>query len=397
MSHTYSTFLHLECSECGEVYPKDDLLNLCPACRRPLLARYDLERARRLLPRGDLTDCGPNMWRYHEILPVESEANVLSLGEGWTPLWQAKRLGRLLGFSRLYVKDESPNPTGSFKARGMSAALSKAMERGVARVALPTAGNAGGAAAAYSAKAGIEAFVFMPMDTPAAFPTECEQYGAVVEKVDGLIDDCGRIVAERQSREGWFDLSTLKEPYRVEGKKTMGYELAEQFAWELPDAIIFPTGGGTGIIGLWKAFAEMEQLGWIDARRPRLIAVQAQGCAPLVRAFAQECEKADPFANAYTVASGLRVPSPMGDFLTLKALRESGGTAVAVSDDAMLEGVKHLGKTEGVFSAPEGGATVAALPLLKEMGQIDAEERIVLFITGSGLKYLEAFAAPDTR
>jgi threonine synthase len=326
------------------------------------------------------------------MLPMEYEENIITLGEGWTPLIYAKRLGRLLGFSNnLYLKDESLNPTGSFKARGMSVAISRAKEKGVQKVALPTAGNAGGAAAAYAAKAGLKTFIFMPENTPTAFQIECEQYGAVVKKIDGLISDCGKIVAQKKESEGWFDLSTLKEPYRVEGKKTMGYELAEQFNWELPDVIIYPTGGGTGLIGMWKAFQEMEALGWIGSKRPRMISVQAEGCAPIVNAFEEGRNKATPYDNAKTVASGLCVPSAVGDFLILQTIRESGGCAIAVSDEALLEGVEQLGKTEGIFAAPEAGATVATLEKLLETGQIQKDEQIVLFITGSGIKYVDIF------
>ena len=326
------------------------------------------------------------------MMPVEYEENIITLGEGWTPLFKAKRLGELFGLSNLYLKDESLNPTGSFKARGMSAAISQAKEKGVKKIAIPTAGNAGGATAAYAAKAGQEAYVFMPDDTPDAFKIECEQYGAIVEKIDGLISDCGKIVAKRKEAEGWFDISTLKEPYRVEGKKTMGYELAEQLNWQLPDVIIYPTGGGTGIIGMWKAFQEMEELGWIDSKRPKIISVQAEGCAPIVRAFNEGLDNAPPFEGANTVASGLRVPSAIGDFLILQSIRDSNGYALAVSDDALLEGVTPLGKTEGIFAAPEAGATVPALEKLLENGQIQKDEQIVLFITGSGIKYVDVFS-----
>jgi len=335
------------------------------------------------------------MWKYREMLPVEYEENIITLGEGWTPLFKAKRLGKLLGFHNLYLKDESLNPTGSFKARGMSAAISQAKEKGVKKIAIPTAGNAGGATAAYTAKAGQEAYIFMPVDTPDAFHIECEQYGVNVEKIEGLIGDCGKIVAQRKEQEGWFDISTLKEPYRVEGKKTMGYELAEQMNWELPDVIIYPTGGGTGIIGMWKAFKEMEELGWIGSKRPRMISVQAEGCAPIVRAFNEGLDNAQPFENANTVASGLRVPSAIGDFLILQSIRDSDGYALAVSDDALLGGVTTLGKTEGVFAAPEAGATVAALKKLLKNGQIQKDEQIVLFITGSGIKYVDVFTSNE--
>ena len=388
---TKSTFSHLECTGCSKIFPKEELLNLCTSCSLPLFARYDIEKARSIIRKDQLLYCEPTMWRYKEMMPVEYEENIITLGEGWTPLFKAKRLGELFGLSNLYLKDESLNPTGSFKARGMSAAISQAKEKGVKKIAIPTAGNAGGATAAYAAKAGQEAYVFMPEDTPDAFQIECEQYGAIVEKIDGLISDCGKIVAKRKEAEGWFDISTLKEPYRVEGKKTMGYELAEQLNWQLPDVIIYPTGGGTGIIGMWKAFQEMEELGWIDSKRPKMISVQAEGCAPIVRAFNEGLDNAPPFEGADTVASGLRVPSAIGDFLILQSIRDSNGYALAVSDDALLEGVTPLGKTEGIFAAPEAGATVAALENLLENGQIQKDEQIVLFITGSGIKYMDVF------
>jgi threonine synthase len=388
-----SAFSHLECGGCQKKYPKEQLLNLCPACSLPLLARYDIEKARSMVQKDQLVHRESTMWRYREMMPVEQQENIISLGEGWTPLVAAKRLGTLLGFSSLYLKDESLNPTGSFKARGMSAAISAAKEKGVVKIALPTAGNAGGAAAAYAAKAGQQAYIFMPADTPMAFKIECEQYGAVVEEVDGLISDCGKIVGQRKEKEGWFDVSTLKEPYRVEGKKTMGYEIAEQSNWTLPDVIIYPTGGGTGIVGMWKAFDEMEQLGWIDSKRPRMISVQAEGCAPIVHAFKEGLDTAPHCQNPETLASGLRVPGAVGDFLILQSVRESGGCALAVSDDALIEGVEQLGTTEGIFAAPEAGATIAALIALREDGLVQEDEKVVLFITGSGLKYVDTFEA----
>ena len=391
-NRTNSTLSHLECSSCKKIFPKEQLLNLCISCNLPLFARYDIKKARSIFRKDQLLLRDDTMWKYREMLPVEYEENIITLGEGWTPLFKAKRLGELLGFHNLYLKDESLNPTGSFKARGMSAAISQAKEKGVKKIAIPTAGNAGGATAAYTAKAGQEAYIFMPVDTPAAFYIECEQYGVNVEKIEGLIGDCGKIVSQRKKQEGWFDISTLKEPYRVEGKKTMGYELAEQMNWKLPDVIIYPTGGGTGIIGMWKAFQEMEELGWIDSKRPRMISVQAEGCAPIVRAFNEGLDNAQPFENANTVASGLRVPSAIGDFLILKSIRDSDGYAQAVTDDALLKGVTTLGKTEGIFAAPEAGATVAALEILLTNGQIKRDEKIVLFITGSGIKYVDIFS-----
>jgi threonine synthase len=388
---TNSTFSHLECSKCGVKYSKTELHNLSPCCTLPLFPQYDLEKAKSILHKKDLKSRESNMWRYREIMPVEFKENIISLGEGWTPLVQANRLGELKGFSNLYLKNESINPTGSFKDRGMSVAISKAREFHLKNIAIPTAGNAGGSAAAYAAKAGQEAFIFMPNDTPKAFQVECDQYGANVEMIDGLISDCGKIVGERKEKEGWFDISTLKEPYRVEGKKTMGYELAEQFNWELPDVIIYPTGGGTGIIGMWKAFDEMETMGWIGSHRPKMISVQAKGCSPIVDAFDQGLDRAQPFQNPKTSALGLRVPVAVGDFLILNSIRESEGIALSVTDDELMTGTKEIGSSEGIFSAPEGGATVAALPKLLDRGIIKPNDRIVLFITGSGLKYVDLF------
>ena len=388
---TNSTFSHLECSKCGVKYSKTELHNLSPCCTLPLFPQYDLEKAKSILHKKDLKSRESNMWRYREIMPVEFKENIISLGEGWTPLVQANRLGELKGFSNLYLKNESINPTGSFKDRGMSVAISKAREFHLKNIAIPTAGNAGGSAAAYAAKAGQEAFIFMPNDTPKAFQVECDQYGANVEMIDGLISDCGKIVGERKEKEGWFDISTLKEPYRVEGKKTMGYELAEQFNWELPDVIIYPTGGGTGIIGMWKAFDEMETMGWIGSHRPKMISVQAKGCSPIVDAFDQGLDRAQPFQNPKTSALGLRVPAAVGDFLILNSIRESEGVALSVTDDELMTGTKEIGSSEGIFSAPEGGATVAALPKLLDRGIIKPNDRIVLFITGSGLKYVDLF------
>ena len=388
---TNSTFSHLECSKCGVKYSKTELHNLSPCCTLPLFPQYDLEKAKSILHKKDLKSRESNMWRYGEIMPVEFKENIISLGEGWTPLVQANRLGELKGFSNLYLKNESINPTGSFKDRGMSVAISKVKEFHLKNIAIPTAGNAGGSAAAYAAKAGQEAFIFMPNDTPKAFQVECDQYGAHVEMIDGLISDCGKIVGERKEKEGWFDISTLKEPYRVEGKKTMGYELAEQFNWELPDAIIYPTGGGTGLIGMWKAFDEMETMGWIGSHRPKMISVQSEGCAPIVDAFDQGLDCAQPFQNPKTSALGLRVPSAVGDFLILNSIRQSEGVALSVTDNELMTGTKQIGSSEGIFSAPEGGATVAALPKLLDRGIIKPNDQIVLFITGSGLKYVDLF------
>ena len=382
---------NLECSFCHREYDAKRLQNVCTECGKPLLVRYDLKRIAKFLTRQALYARRSDLWRYREMLPVRREDNIVTLGEGWTPLLPAKRLGASMGMSHLLIKDESQNPTGSFKARGMSVAVSMAKELGAKKLAAPSAGNAAGALAAYCARAGLGAYLFMPRDTPRANVIECEVAGAHVTLVDGLITDCGAEVARRKEREGWFDVSTLKEPYRVEGKKTLGYEIAEQSEWSLPDAIIYPTGGGTGLVGMWKAFDELQQLGWIGEKRPRMISVQAAGCAPIVRAFDAGARFAEEFENAHTVASGLRVPKAIGDFLILDAIRESGGTAIAVADDELLEGSRELARTEGIFAAPEGGACVPALRKLLERGDVKPDERVVLFNTGSGIKYLEAF------
>ncbi|MGH9873757.1 MAG: threonine synthase [Pyrinomonadaceae bacterium] len=383
---------HLECAACHLEHEARRLLNLCRECGKPLLVRYDLEAAARVLTMESLVGRRPDLWRYREVLPVEDDANIVSLGEGWTPLLHAKRLGNKLGIDRLYIKDESQNPTQSFKARGMSAAVSMAKELGAQKLAVPSAGNAAGALAAYAACAGLECFIFMPDDTPRANVVECEQTGANVTLMPGLITDCGAEVARRKEAEGWFDVSTLKEPYRVEGKKTLGYELAEQLNWELPDVIIYPTGGGTGLIGMWKAFDEMEQMGWIGPERPRMVTVQASGCAPIVRAFEEGKRFADEFLNAETVASGLRVPKAIGDFLILDAIRASKGTALAVTDEELIDATGEIGAAEGVFCAPEGAACLPALRKLLAAGEVEKSERIVLFNTGAGVKYLEAFS-----
>jgi threonine synthase len=383
---------HLECANCHLEHEARRLLNLCRECGKPLLVRYDLEAAARTLKKASLAGRRADLWRYREVLPVEDEANIVSLGEGWTPLLHAARLGKELGVKDLYIKDESQNPTQSFKARGMSAAVSMARELGARKLAVPSAGNAAGALAAYAARAGLECFIFMPEDTPRANVVECEQTGAHVTLMAGLITDCGAEVARRKEAEGWFDVSTLKEPYRVEGKKTLGYELAEQFNWELPDVIIYPTGGGTGLIGMWKAFAEMERMGWIGAQRPRMVTVQASGCAPIVRAFVEGKRFADEFPNAETVASGLRVPKAIGDFLILDAIRASKGTALAVSDEELIAATREIGAAEGIFCAPEGAACLPTLRKLLAAGEVEKNERIVLFNTGAGVKYLEAFS-----
>ena len=383
---------HLECAACGARHEARRLLNLCTQCGKPLLVRYDLKRAAASLTKESLRDRGPDLWRYREVLPVEHDENIVTLGEGFTPLVHASRLGAQLGCDELYIKDEGQNPTQSFKARGMAAAVSMAKELSAKKLAVPSAGNAAGALAAYAARAGMEAHIFMPRDTPRANVIECEQTGAQVTLMDGLITDCGAEVGRRKEAEGWFDVSTLKEPYRIEGKKTMGYELAEQFDWELPDVIIYPTGGGTGLIGMWKAFDEMEDMGWIGSRRPRMVTVQAAGCAPIVRAFEEGKRFADEFHNAHTTASGLRVPKAIGDFLIIDALRASGGTAVAVTDEELIEATKEIGAAEGIFCAPEGAACLPALRKLMTDGTVKSNDRVVLFNTGSGVKYVECFS-----
>ena len=386
-----SNVTHLECMACGKRHDAGQLHNVCTQCGKPLYARYDLSAASRTLTKNALRERGADMWRYREVMPVENDANIVSLGEGWTPVLHAERLGTDLGIARLLIKDESLNPTQSFKARGMSAAVSMAKELGVTKLAAPSAGNAGGALAAYAARAGLEAHIFVPKDTPRANVIECQRLGAYVTLIDGLITDCGAEVARRKDAEGWFDVSTLKEPYRVEGKKTLGYELAEQLDWKLPDVIIYPTGGGTGLVGMWKAFEEMEQMGWIGSKRPRMVTVQSKGCAPIVKAFEEGKQSAEMFENAATVASGLRVPKAIGDFLILDAIRKSGGTAIAVSDAELIDAVDEIGSREGLFVAPEGGACLPALRVLIERRLVDHDETVVLFNTGAGIKYLEAF------
>src|SRR5882757_4163910 len=382
---------HLECGNCARSFPARTLLNLCSDCGKPLLVRYDLEHVKKILPKEALAGRQADLWRYKELLPVDDPANVVSLGEGWTPLLSVPRLGAAVGINDLLVKDESQNPTQSFKARGMTTAVSMALELGVKKLAVPSAGNAAGALAAYAARAGLEAHIFMPSDTPRANIIECRELGAHVVLIDGLITDCGAEIAKRKTAEGWFDMSTLKEPYRVEGKKTLGYELAEQMNWQLPDVILYPAGGGTGLIGMWKAFDEMEALGWIGKKRPRMFAVQATGCAPIVRAFEAGEKNAAEISDAHTIASGLRVPKAIGDFLILKILRESNGDAIAVDDEEMIRVALEVGANEGLFICPEGAACFAALKLLRLAGKIASGERVVIFNTGSGIKYLEAY------
>lgn len=385
----------LICSRCGVKYNAAELHNLC-ICGGPLLVSYDLEEIRRQWQKADLRNAPDSMWRYEPVLPA-SYSEAVTLKEGWTPLHRANSLGDSMGTRNLWIKDEGRNPTGSFKARGLSCAVTMARKLGAAKLAIPSAGNAGSALAAYAATAGLEAHVFMANDVPAANFIECRAYGAHVTLVDGLISDCGRIVSEGKQKEGWFEVSTLKEPYRIEGKKTMGYELAEQFDWQLPDAVLYPCGGGVGLIGMWKAFDELERLGWIGSRRPKMIAVQAKGCEPITRAYEANAGTSKAFEHAHTVASGLRVPKALGDFLILRAIRESGGTVISVSDEEMLDAGAALAEREGIFAAPEGGACVAALRHLLASGFLRPEEQIVIYNTGSGLKYLEAYSTKFRR
>ena len=381
---------HLECTLCQKTYDCERLWRLSPCCERPLYPRYDLKSIARTFQLPMLAGREPTLWRYADVLPVRSPRFVFSLGEGFTPMIDAPRLASALQVNRIWVKDEGQNPTGSFKARGLALAISRAVELGVREVAIPSAGNAGSATAAYAAAAGIKSHGVLPDDTPRVIVQEIRELGADLELIPGLITDAAARVAEGVRAYGWFDLSTLKEPYRVEGKKTMGYEVFEQLGGRLPDAIVYPTGGGTGLVGMWKAFEEMEQLGWIGRERPRMISVQAAGCAPIVRAFDAHTEFAEPWDHASTYASGLRVPRAVGDFLMIRALRESHGGAVAVSDDAMAASVRLLGSLTGIFAAPEGGAAVAAVRPMLEQGVLRASDEVVIFNTGSGLKYVTA-------
>jgi len=373
-----------ECSKCGQQLPPQAAPTICPKDGGPLYVRYDLAEIRRNVSRGSVSDGPKSMWRYAAALP---DAEPVTLGEGFTPLLPSRKYPNLL------IKDDGLNPTGSFKARGMSAAITMLRHYGAKKLAAPSAGNAGGALAAYAAAAGLEAYVFMPNDVPLANRLEVEASGARLTLVDGLISDCGRLVAERKDKEGWFDVSTLKEPFRVEGKKTMGYEVAEQMGWSLPDAIIYPTGGGVGLIGMWKAFGEMEELGWIDkGKRPKMICVQSDGCAPIPKALEEGKAASEPWPGAHTLAAGLRVPKAYGDFIILDIVRKSGGTAIAVSDDLIMHGVKGLASDEGIFACPEGGAALAAYQQLLQSGFLKSSDRVVLFNTGSGYKYLDVFA-----
>ncbi|WP_406688445.1 threonine synthase [Saccharopolyspora sp. ID03-671] len=382
---TGSSLSHLECTACGRTFDADEPHRLCADCGKVLYPRYDLAKV--ALRPSDLLAREPSMWRYREVLPIRDADHVVTLGEGFTPLLPAPRLSARLGLGDVRIKDEGQNPTGSFKARGMSAAVSRARELGAKAVAAPSAGNAGGALAAYAARAGLAAGVVMPEDCPRINQVEAVVSGADTWLVDGLIDDAGRLVRTTSEARGWFDVSTLKEPYRVEGKKTLGYELAEQLGWELPDVVIYPTGGGTGLVGMWKAFAEMTELGWIGEKRPRMVVVQAEGCAPIVRAHDQGERHAPRWEDATTDASGLRVPVAVGDYLILDAVRDSGGTAVSVSEDEMREATRELAASEGIYPAPEGAATLAALRRLRDTGAVTDTDRVVLFNTGAGQKY----------
>lgn len=392
-----TTYLsHLECTNCGATFPADRLTTTCPRCSKVLFARYDLGAAARAMTSDVLRERPWNPWRYAEIMPVRDPRFALSLGEGGTPVHEAKRLGERLGFRRFLVKDEALNPTGSFKARGLCAAISRAKELGATAVAVPSAGNAAAATAAYAARAGLPAFVAMPKDAPQAMRAACRAYGAMVWLVDGLINDCGRVIRIGAAEHGWFDVSTLREPYRAEGKKTMGLELAEQLGWRLPDAIVYPTGGGTGIVGMWKAFAELEAMGLIGPQRPKMIVVQAEGCAPIARAFAAGARHAEPWRNAATIAPGIRVPAAIGDYLILDAVRASGGTAVVVTDGEILEGMDLAARHEGLFVSPESGAAFAGARKVRETGSLGADDETVVFSTGAGLLHVDLVPGRDT-
>ncbi|MYB64186.1 threonine synthase [Candidatus Poribacteria bacterium] len=373
---------HLECSNCKETFSHQVTHNVCHTCGKPLLARYALEQLAETWKPNQLKSRPNTMWRYSELLPICDPANIVSLGETVTPLIHAKKLGAQFGLPELWIKDESRLPTGSFKARGLTMAVSKAQELKIKNLAIPSAGNAATALSVYAARAGIPAYIFMPDDTPIFNIKTCQLAGANLTLIDGLITDAGRIVAEQKMDKGWFDVSTLKEPYRVEGKKTMGFELAEQLGWTLPDVIVYPTGGGTGIVGMWKGFAELEAIGWISKKRPRFISVQAEGCAPIVKAWKKGLSSAEPWQNAKTIASGLRVPQAIGDFLILEAIRKSDGAAIAVTDEAIGDAMHLLPTTEGILTCPEGAATVAALEKLIADNVITASDQIVLFNTG---------------
>ena len=384
-----SFLTHLECTYCGKLFSSEEPHRLCDDCGKVLYPRYDISSARKSLKKEDLLYRSSNMWRYFEMMPIINESNVVTLGEGFTPIFKTGRLGEKIGADHVLVKDEGINPTASFKARGLSAAVSKAKELGIMRLSMPSAGNAAGAMTSYAARAGMEAYVYMPKDAPEANKKEVLITGGNLTLVDGLISDAGVISRKKASELDLFDISTLQEPYRVEGKKTMGYEIAEQLDWQLPEVIVYPTGGGTGIVGMWKAFQEMEELGWIDSFRPRMFAVQSEGCAPIARAFDGGDEFAEPWQDASTIAAGIRVPSAIGDYLILDALRTSGGGAITVSDNEILNMMELVASLEGLFICPEGAATAVALEKLVAEGTVSKGERALLLNTGSGLKYLD--------
>ena len=384
-----SYLTNLECTYCGETFSADEPMRLCDKCGKVLYPRYDISTASKNFTKDLLRDRAPNMWRYFEMMPIREESNIVPLGEGFTPIFETKALGAKIGSNALFLKDEGLNPTASFKARGLSAAVSKAKALGLKKLTMPSAGNAAGAMASYAARAGLEAFVFMPQDAPEANQKEVIVSGGNLNLIDGLISDAGIISRGKAAEMDLFDVSTLQEPYRVEGKKTMGYEIAEQSDWQLPDNIIYPTGGGTGIVGMWKAFQEMEDLGWISSKRPKMFAIQAENCAPIVRAFENGTEFAEPWENASTMAAGMRVPSAIGDYLILNAIRESGGCALTVSDAEMADMTNIIGSLEGFFVCPEGAATACGAQKLIQYGLIDTEETTLLLNTGSGLKYLD--------
>jgi len=388
MASTDTFVKDIYCSKCSKRFSMDEILTLC-RCGGPLLVDYNYDSAREAISKDELYRRDQTMWRYRELLPVIDDSNIVTLGEGGTPLLHAVSMGEDLGLAGLFFKDETTNPTGSFKARGLGMAVSRAKELGVEKLIIPTAGNAGSAVAAYAARAGLGCMVVMPKDVPAPFLVDCVYHGAQTELVDGNIADCGARASELVAEEGWFSVATLKEPYRIEGKKTMGYEIAEQFDYDLPDVIIYPTGGGTGLIGMWKAFGEMEKLGWIGPKRPRMVSVQAEGCAPIPRAFEEGREDARTWKNPSTLAAGLRVPGAVGDFLMLNAIRESSGTAITVSDDELMADTMLLASKEGIFSSPEGGASVACLRKLIKSGFVKSTDKVAVFITGSGYKYLD--------
>jgi threonine synthase len=378
-----------ECSRCGHDVPRTEARSVCPECQAPLLVRYHLDDVKRHIKKTTLSDRPADMWRYLEVLPVDADEEIVTLGEGYTPLLVVPHLAKMVGLTSLYLKDESLNPTGTFKARGLSVAVSMASKLGFRKLAIPSAGNAGGALAAYGSRAGLEVFIAMPSDTPSANVVECRMAGAKVQLVKGLIGEAAKLV-DQLLEEGWFDMSTLKEPYRLEGKKTLGYEIVEQFRWQVPDVIVGPVGGGMSLIGAWKALEEMEELGWIGSKRPRLVAVQSDGCAPIVEAFRDAASVATAWGKPRTFASGIRIPKPFGDFMILQALRASRGHAVAVSDEEIYAAVREISREEGVFACPEGAASWAAVKRLKESGWIEPDEKVVMLNTGAGVKYVDA-------